>query len=62
MGSTFTKREIYEERVVKEHVTTIILVRRRIMGDHLARVKGTQVTSEILADILKRVIIWLVFV
>ena len=47
MDSTFTKREIYGERVVREPVTTITLVRRSIMVDHLVPVKGIQATSEI---------------
>jgi hypothetical protein len=62
MDSTFTKREIYGETVVREPVTTIILVHHSIMGVHLVVAKGTQVILEISADTLKRVIIWLVFV
>jgi hypothetical protein len=67
MDSTFTKREIYEERVVKERVTTITLDRRRIMeGLQVARKdlvgNGTRVILEILVDSLSEVTIWLVFV
>jgi hypothetical protein len=52
MDSTFTKREIYEERVVKGRVTTIISDHRKIMGglqvarkDQVGR--GTRVILEI---------------
>jgi hypothetical protein len=67
MDSTFTKREIYGERVVKEHATTITLDRRRITGDlQVARkdqvASGTQAISEILVDTLSGVTIWPVFV
>jgi hypothetical protein len=67
MDSTFTKREIYEERVVKERAITITLDRLRIMeGLQVARKdqvgKGTQATLEILADTLSEVTIWPVFV
>jgi hypothetical protein len=67
MDSTFTKREIYEERVVKERATTIILDRRRIMGGlQVARKdqvgSGTREILEILVDTLSEVTIWLVFV
>jgi hypothetical protein len=67
MDSTFTKREIYGERVVKEHATTITLDHRRIMGGlQVARKdqvgKGTRVILEILVDTLSEVTIWLVFV
>jgi hypothetical protein len=67
MDSTFTKREIYGERVVKERVTTIISAHRRITGDlQVARkdqvVSGTQAILEILVDTLSEVTIWLVFV
>jgi hypothetical protein len=67
MDSTFTKREIYGERVVKERAITIILDRRRIMeGLQVARKdqvgSGTQATLEILVDSLSEVTIWLVFV
>jgi hypothetical protein len=62
MDSTFTKREIYEERVVKEHVITITLDPRRIMGglqvarkDQVGR--GTRVILEILVDTLREVTI-----
>jgi hypothetical protein len=67
MDSTFTKREIYEERVVRGPVTTIILDRRRITGDlQVARkdqvASDTQAISEILVDTLSEVTIWPVFV
>jgi hypothetical protein len=67
MDSTFTKREIYEERVVKEHVTTITLGRHRITEDlQVARKdqvgRGTRATLEILVDTLSEVTIWPVFV
>jgi hypothetical protein len=67
MDSTFTKREIYGERVVKERVITIISARRRITGDlQVARkdqvASGTQAISEILVDTLSGVTIWPVFV
>jgi hypothetical protein len=67
MDSTFTKREIYEERVVKERAITIISDRHRIMGDlQVARKdqvgNGTRVILEILVDTLSEVTIWLVFV
>ena len=70
MDSTFTKREIYEERVVRGPVTTIILDRRRIMGGLQVPYQGrkdqvasdTQATSEILVDTLSEVTIWPVFV
>jgi hypothetical protein len=70
MDSTFTKREIYEERVVKERATTIILDRRRIMGGLQVPYQGredqvgsdTQVILEILVDTLSEVTIWPVFV
>jgi hypothetical protein len=62
MDSTFTKREIYEERVVKERVITITLDPRRIMGglqvarkDQVGR--GTRVILEILVDTLREVTI-----
>jgi hypothetical protein len=61
MDSTFTKREIYGEMVVREPVTTITLVHHNIMGGHLVVASGTQVTSEISADTLSEVTICLVF-
>jgi hypothetical protein len=66
MDSTFTKREIYGERVVKGRATTIISARRRITGDLQGARKdqvasGTQVISEILVDTLNGVTIWPVF-
>jgi hypothetical protein len=62
MDSTFTKREIYEERVVKERVITITLDPRRIMGglqvDRKDQVgNGTRVILEILVDTLSEVTI-----
>ena len=63
MDSTFTKREIYGEMVVREPVTTITLVHHSIMGARLPLVVviGTQATLEISADTLSEVSIWLVF-
>ena len=66
MDSTFTKREIYEERVVKERATTIISDHRRITGGlQVARkdqvASGTQVILDILVATLSGVTIWLVF-
>jgi hypothetical protein len=62
MDSTFTKREIYGERVVKERAITITLDRRRIMeGLQVARKdqvdNGTRVILEILVDTLREVTI-----
>jgi hypothetical protein len=62
MDSTFTKREIYGERVVKEHVTTITSDHRKIMGGLQVGRKdqvgnGTRVILEILVDTLREVTI-----
>jgi hypothetical protein len=67
MDSTFTKREIYEERVVKERAITIISGHRRIMeGLQVGRKdqvgNGTRAILEILVDTLSEVTIWPVFV
>ena len=63
MDSTFTKREIYGERVVKGRAITITLDRRRIMEDLLVARKDqvasdTQAILEILVDTLSGVTIW----
>ena len=65
MDSTFTKREIYGERVVKERATTITLDPRRIMGGLQVPYQGredqvdsgTRVILEILVDTLREVTI-----
>jgi hypothetical protein len=65
MDSTFTKREIYEERVVKERVITIISDHRRIMeglqvpyqGREDQVGNGIRVILEILVDSLSEVTI-----
>ena len=62
MDSTFTKREIYGERVVKGPVNIITSDYHSIMADHLVLVKGTQATSEILAVSVSGVTTWPVFV
>jgi len=67
MDSTFTKREIYGERVVKERATTITSGRHRIMVDLQVGRKdqvgnGTRAILEILVDTLSEVTTWPVFV
>jgi len=65
MDSTFTKREIYGERVVKERAITITLDPRRIMGGLQVPYQGredqvdngTRVILEILVDTLREVTI-----